>query len=309
MWTRQFNIDRTTGTLPAYDWMARLHAAPTCAVRIRAMRVDDTFCLGMVSGPGGDVGIPGTAGAVIVRHPDFWRFAGTWSIASKRQSPTVTVSGKFLFEGSDRLRFIDAASIDAERMFALICRRIQWIERHTVRDDLQRFSNHAVRPFWRGEMITSGVNAFGVPGPEHVVASVLWANRPAPRPRTVNLPLLFENVSFWQAGPYAVRVHAGLLSTWTEAQRYVTQATRLQREGDRIILFDDSTGEPFDEATGRSVALYRQRPGTAIGHARPEDYELIDCPVSRWPLLSHAKFLLRDRAVNPIGHVQFGVPA
>ncbi|WP_321967103.1 hypothetical protein [Burkholderia cepacia] len=311
MWTRQFTLDGASCTVPAYDWMARLRAAPTCAVRIQDMRVDDMFCLGMVSGPAAQDGMPGTAGAVIVRHPDYWRFIGTWSIPSKRQARAVshTVSGKFVFVDGECLRFIGSASVAAEPMFALISRRIQWIEKHTARDDLQRFSNHSVRPFWRGEMISGGFNAFGVPGPEHVVAPVLWANLPSPRPRSVNLPLLFENVSFWQAGPYAVRIRAGLLSTWAEALRHVTLSTKLQRDGDRIVLVDASTGEPFDEASGRNALLYRLRPGVANWEAGPDDYELIDRPVSLWPIKDRFTFLLRDFAVNPLNDIRLEVPA
>lgn len=311
MRTRQFTADKATGTLPAYDWMARLRAAPTCAARIQGMRVDDLFCLGMVSGPACGAGMPGTAGAAIIRHHDYWRFVGTWSIGSKRQTRPVsqTVSGKFVFEGGNHVRFIGSASIAAEPMFALICRRLQWIERHTAPDDLQRFSNHAIRPFWRGEMISDGFNAFGVPGPNHVVAPVLWANVAEPRPRTVNLPLLFENVSFWQVGPYSVRIRAGLLSTWSEALRHVTFATKLQRDGNRILLVDAPTGEPFDEASGLNALLYRRRCEVAVEHAGPDDYELIDRPVSLWPIADHTAFLLREFAVNPLTNIRLEVPA
>lgn len=311
MTQRQFTIDSTTASMPAIDWMTRLRVAPSCAARIQAMRVDDMLCLGMVEGPALPGGLPGTAGAMIVKHTDHWRFVGNWAIAFGRATRTAspTRAGRFLFDAEGRIRFLGASSIAAEPFFARINRRLQWIELHTAPVDLRRFHNHSIRPFWRGEMISGGVNAFGVPGPEHVVAPVLWAHRPEPRPTHVNLPLLFENVSYWTAGAYAVRIQAGLLSTWMDAYSHVNSHIALRRDGSRIALVDVRTGEEIDEAIGNSVALFRLRDGATAATASMADFLPVDVPVSRWPITDSAAFKLRGLAVNPIREVSLAIPA
>ncbi|WP_060348473.1 hypothetical protein [Burkholderia territorii] len=311
MTQRQFTIDPATACIPAVDWMTRLRAAPSCAVRIRTMRDDDMLCFGMVEGPPLPSGLPGIAGAMIIKHAEHWRFVANWAIgfnrATRRASHTVT--GKFVFVNDDQIRLLGALSVAAEPVFARICRRLQWVEQHTAPVDLRRFHNHSIRPYWRGEMISAGINAFGVPGPDHVLAPVLWAHQPAPRPKCVNLPLLFESVTYWTVGSYAVRVQAGLLPTWSDAFRYVTTQIKLRRDGDRLVLVNSRTGAEHDEAIGDSVALFRLPDGLEASAATMADFKHIDLPIAQWPIAESAEFVLRGCAVNPIKELHLAIPA
>lgn len=92
--------------------------------------------------------------------------------------------------------------------------------------------------------------------------------------------MIFESVTVWQAENYVVQVQAGFFATDDEAAAFGNQPMSLVRDGDRLVLRDDS-GQELDEAFDENIAVFRLK-DSAQGKpiTTHNDYEQVSISIS-----------------------------
>ncbi len=86
--------------------------------------------------------------------------------------------------------------------------------------------------------------------------------------------MLYESLTFWRAGAWLVRVQAHLTASKSSAETFGRIPMHLRRDGDRLVLVDQTLGAEIDEAYDDNITVFQLRQGADV--LLPIDLETYD---------------------------------
>ena len=120
---------------------------------LRNMKVGDTYLLGICREIDGDNQKSFVAEAWIEKHRSLYEFYGTWTIPTNPRRGFIMTNGSFKILKGGIIQFIhNASSIQA---FALICRRLKWLETKLSCDTIELYQSRSLMPFASGLWLNS----------------------------------------------------------------------------------------------------------------------------------------------------------
>ena len=117
------------------------------------MKVGDIFLLGICRERDGDNKSSFVAEAWIEKYRGLYKFYGTWTIPINPRCGFIMTNGSFKILKGGIIQFIHNASSIQE--FALICRRLKWLETKLSCDTIKLYQSRSLMPFASGLWLNS----------------------------------------------------------------------------------------------------------------------------------------------------------